>query len=269
MFLLTLMERVEECGELVSVCLNNFQKKPFTVKKDIYNRLLNTLTQRGESPSLIYSLLSRYNALEGLGFQAGVPDAVFDALVKHVSVTTECFASPLNNYLDRYCSAFPDIDCAFGSLGSFFNLEIIEGSFQANPPFTQTIMDRAYKKIHDALTNPLSGALSFAVIVPAWRLEVAWNNLISSPFNKMVVNVPALEHGYKNGGFRVNKYFAAQYDTSVVFLQNDLGSKRWPLTEECSSDIVSAFREGLPSIDVIKGIQMRGVYVPKSQREKR
>ena len=47
----------------------------------------------------------------------------------------ECFASPLNCYCPRFCSAFPDTDSVFGSVGSFFDFEFVEGSFEANPPF--------------------------------------------------------------------------------------------------------------------------------------
>jgi phosphorylated CTD-interacting factor 1 len=43
-------------------------------------------------------------------------------LVYHygVGVEAEGFASPLNCRWLRYCSAFPDTDAPFGSLGSFF-----------------------------------------------------------------------------------------------------------------------------------------------------
>jgi hypothetical protein len=36
--------------------------------------------------------------------------------------------------LGRFCSPFPDTDAAFGSLGSFFDMQPATGSFQAYPP---------------------------------------------------------------------------------------------------------------------------------------
>jgi hypothetical protein len=51
-----------------------------------------------------------------------------------MGVSVECFASPLNCHLPAFCSAFPDTDAAFGSLGSFFDFFPTEGSFQVNPP---------------------------------------------------------------------------------------------------------------------------------------
>ena len=41
----------------------------------------------------------------------------------------------LFHFHHRYYSAFLDTDSAFGSLGSFFDADITEGSYEANPPF--------------------------------------------------------------------------------------------------------------------------------------
>ena len=49
---------------------------------------------------------------------------MFECLEELWGVKCEGFASPLNCRLGagHFCSAFPDTDAAFGSLGSFFNL---------------------------------------------------------------------------------------------------------------------------------------------------
>jgi len=49
---------------------------------------------------------------------------VFACLEELWGVECEGFASPLNCRLGagHFCSAFPDTDAAFGSIGSFFNL---------------------------------------------------------------------------------------------------------------------------------------------------
>lgn len=61
-------------------------------------------------------------------------------LHSRLGVQLECFASPLNCRFDQYCSAFPDVDAPFGSLGSFFSFAPKEGSFEANPPFVPDVM---------------------------------------------------------------------------------------------------------------------------------
>ena len=118
----------------------------------------------------LYSLLARYHALQGHGFQAACPEKVFEVLQEQFDVSFECFAyvfhlslththtrgrsslrehyvwrthiahkshsnrSPMNCYFGRYCSAFPDVDSPFGSDGSFWNWNppSTGGSFQAN-----------------------------------------------------------------------------------------------------------------------------------------
>ena len=79
-------------------------------------------------------------------------------------------------------SAFPDVDGHFGSLGSFFDLEITSGSYQANPPFTQPIMQSFCDRVEKVLSDPSIGPLSFTVIIPAWKREPAWNRLDRSKF---------------------------------------------------------------------------------------
>jgi len=58
--------------------------------------------------------------LEGHGFHAACPPSEFTALRRVLGARAELFASPLNCYFPRYCSAFADTDRWFGSLGSFF-----------------------------------------------------------------------------------------------------------------------------------------------------
>ena len=77
---------------------------------------------------------------ENFGLHAALPHKAFDLLERRFHVTFECFASPFNCYFSQYCSAFPDIDCYFGSRGSFFDFKPKSGSFQANPPFSEEVM---------------------------------------------------------------------------------------------------------------------------------
>ncbi len=146
------------------------------------NNISDATSEQGFRADL-FSILTRYQALEGKGWQAGTPDAVQACLQRHFGVFAEAFASPLNCYHPLYFSAFPDTDGAFGSCGSFF--EFIEGeassttggSYVANPPFCQYAMLRAIEGIRGCLDRAKRNAhergkqeppLSFVVIVPAW-----------------------------------------------------------------------------------------------------
>jgi len=65
---------------------------------------------------------------------------------------TECFSTPFNRYYNYFCSAFPDLDEHFGSLGNFFHrmLEASKDKFtfptkvlKINPIFVLTSMNYA------------------------------------------------------------------------------------------------------------------------------
>lgn len=70
----------------------------------------------------LYILLSRYRSILGHGFQAALNEHSFRVLLKYFDVKFECFASPLNSTCTSFCSAFPSVDCFFGSVGNFFKL---------------------------------------------------------------------------------------------------------------------------------------------------
>ena len=91
-------------------------------KNNKYPPTTSTLLNRFHND--LYILLSRYYALQGHGFQAACPEDVFQVLkTSKLNAEYELFASPLNCFYgpSSYCSLFPEIDCKFGSLGSFWN----------------------------------------------------------------------------------------------------------------------------------------------------
>jgi len=131
-----------------------------------------------------FALLARYEALGGAGYQAAVDGAAFDVLKRRLGVGCEAFASPLNCRYGRFCSAFPDTDAAFGSLGSFFDFAPERGSFEMNPPFVPEVLlaaaEHAEKLV--AAADAAGARLSFAVIVPAWKDVPMWPALAGSKF---------------------------------------------------------------------------------------
>ena len=87
------------------------------------------------------------------------------ALQRGMGCVVECCASPFNTYMRNYCSAFPDTDSHFGSLGSFFTFEPTHGSFEANPPFNRQVIGEMFKHMLKLLQNA-SGPMSFVVVLP-------------------------------------------------------------------------------------------------------
>merc|ERR1712125_63860 len=88
----------------------------------------------------VFCCLLRYRSVLQKGSQAACVAEVFDVLRRTFDSRFECFASPMNCRYSSMCSAFPDTDAVFGSLGSFFALRPRTGSFQLNPPFVDDVI---------------------------------------------------------------------------------------------------------------------------------
>uniref|UniRef100_A0A665X9T6 mRNA (2'-O-methyladenosine-N(6)-)-methyltransferase n=1 Tax=Echeneis naucrates TaxID=173247 RepID=A0A665X9T6_ECHNA len=203
--------------------------------------------------SRVWCLLKRYQEMfgsganEGTGLQGALPVAVFEALNRQFGVSFECFASPLNCYFKQFCSAFPDIDGFFGSRGPFLSFSPVSGSFEANPPFCEELMDAMVKHFEELLDQS-SEPLSFIVFVPEWRDPVtpALTRMEASRFLRHQLSIPAYEHEYRSGSQHTCKreemYYRAVHGTAVLFLQNDAGFAKWAPTPERMAELMAAYR---------------------------
>jgi len=198
-----------------------------------------------------WMVITRYDTYIGQdegagGLHAALPSAVFRQLEQDFGVSVECFASPFNSYFPSYCSAFPDVDGVFGSLGSFFHLIPRQGSFEANPPFSEELMDRMVDHMEDLLgQNPL-GPLSFAVVLPHWEDNSAHQRLCQSSFLRETLVIPAKQHFYKSGlqhkeTNNNNILYKAVHATCIFFLQNDHAYSLWKPTKSKLDRLVDAF----------------------------
>uniref|UniRef100_A0A4W5RRD0 mRNA (2'-O-methyladenosine-N(6)-)-methyltransferase n=1 Tax=Hucho hucho TaxID=62062 RepID=A0A4W5RRD0_9TELE len=203
--------------------------------------------------SRVWCLIKRYLVMfgagvnEGTGLQGALPVPVFEALNKQFGVTFECFASPLNSYFKQFCSAFPDTDGFFGSRGPFLNFSPASGSFEANPPFSEELMD-AMVTHFEKLLEKSSEPLSFIIFVPEWRdpLTPALHRMESSAFRRYQMSVPAFEHEYRSGSQHICKkedmYYKAVHGTVVIFLQNAAGFAKWEPTPERIQELLAAYQ---------------------------
>jgi len=106
--------------------------------------------------------------------QWGISYEIYDQWYK-MGARYEAFASPLNTRMcssntsigashpakrpGAFCSLFPDIDKPFGSLGNFFDINILDyckpgnNIWCFNPPFVEDIMVRGVKKLNETFSN--------------------------------------------------------------------------------------------------------------------
>ncbi|KAL3859388.1 hypothetical protein ACJMK2_009611 [Sinanodonta woodiana] len=199
----------------------------------------------------VWCLLRRYHTMfgshasEGLSLQGALPIPVFECLHRVFGVTFECFASPLNCYFKQYCSAFPDTDCFFGSRGPILNFHPVSGSFEANPPFCEELMEAMVDHFENLLSES-SEPLSFIVFIPDWRdpPTEALMRLETSRFKKKQVVLPPFEHEYRHGFQHIctkdEMSIKSFHGTLVVFLQNDSGFARWGPTPERIKELILA-----------------------------
>ena len=248
------------CGGLsMKINIDHMQKL-----QRLHKRTLSNILGADESSSfsrLLFTLLLRYDALEGAGLQSAIPYSVFRFLHNKFGCNFESFASPFNCYEmkqggdSEFGSAFGDTDAWFGSDGSFFGVDFMSkgGCFQANPPFASEFMECMYQQMHHFLsvTNGDGTAdeeklpIQFVIFVPAWDESAGWQSLNSSPYLSKHCLIDQKKHYYAEGTQHrrsrresnakddggKGSYRIASFDTSVFFLQNAAAKKKWPLDE--------------------------------------
>jgi hypothetical protein len=261
-------------------CITNINDDNARKKEELLTLFIDNNTSNNKNPPStstllsefhndLYILLSRYYALQGHGFQAACPENVFKILnSSKLNVEYELFASPLNCFYGphSYCSLFAEIDCKFGSLGSFWNFFPSKhgGSYQCNPPFVHNIMELMVDRLHSILVGDLwtpssstkqsiaaspTPPLSFTIIVPAWLEDTSYIKLLNSKFLKKHILISVKDHGFCDGAQhqRRDRYRASPYDTSVFILQNDAGQRKYNIENSLENNIRHAFSSGVPS----------------------
>lgn len=219
-------------------------------------RLVNTrelVNMKMSFDQAVFCLLARYSALQGGhhrtgGYQASIHERCFDVLREDFQCEVECFASPFNCNLSRYCSMFPDLDRAFGSLGNFFEWRPTEGSFEANPPFSESIVTKMCDHIESLLrvADENTKPMSFVVIVPKWTERESWTRLSDSKWCAQAITLEQKDHGFCEGAQQLRdhtrRYRQSNHNTSVFFLQSERGARKWPVTDAKIERLRLSFR---------------------------
>ena len=202
-----------------------------------------------------FCLLQRYHNLSGgsEGYQMAISNEAFQWFRTNLSVNMECFASPLNCWNERFFSVSYDTDQYFGSLGNFFQfrhetsesgiskpfsyLFEVGGSFEANPPFVDSVMTSMAKHIHYLLDSVKTSTVpfSFSIVVPAWTdcegILIMNDSCYARPYVGYKLVLEKKEHYYRPGmQHRVldREKQLSNVNTFVYVLQNDAGSVKWP-----------------------------------------
>lgn len=281
---------IRDTGPFVSFQLN--QKKPYVKVTKTHLGKLRALycrtCRRGKPLSedvnsseyivfayCVFALLLRYGeSLGGAGYQAALGEDAFDVLKERLGVSCECFASPLNARYARFCSAFFDVDKYFGSLGNFFGhgFKPRAGSFEMNPPFVPETMLAAVEKASALLdeAQKRGAALSFVVVVPAWKECKFWHFLQSCSHLQHCDIVDAESHGFCDGAQHVRpmheRHRVSSFDTGVCYLQTAAAAARRPCDRDLRDVVTSAMKRTLGTCKNVEELERR--YRPPTKRAK-
>lgn len=138
--------------------------KTFDKMKDIYSGPKNKFDD------IMWGIIFRYQLLGSNNHQLAVLPNIMYKMYSDYKLNFECFASAINNTFPQYCSIYWDLERFFGSVGSFFNLIPIKGTFGFNPPYQKDIIEISIHKLFNFLEQTTE-ELTFIITIPVWDLH--------------------------------------------------------------------------------------------------
>lgn len=142
---LNITDKIKYKNELIiPIHIFNHLVKNYNIKNyNIYNT--DDLIINKDIISNIYILFTRYMTISNGNNQASILPSFKKLIKEKLNIKIELFGSPLNTSFTTFGSYFYDIDKHFGSIGNFFNMNIIRGYYEINPPFDRCIIHKIFK----------------------------------------------------------------------------------------------------------------------------
>ena len=134
----------------------------------IYDKLSNNYTgPKDLVDNYIWAIIYRYQLLGSNNHQLAVLPNTMEQLKNDFNLNFECFASAINSTFANYCSIYYDLEKYFGSVGSFFDITPIKGTFGFNPPYQTDIITNGLTRVLELLNNT-EEELTFIITIPIW-----------------------------------------------------------------------------------------------------
>lgn len=237
--------------------------------KSHFDDLKEMYATSGEHPAdqvltRIFAMVTRYDSIseDKSANQAALPRPMMRTLQDRLGVDFECYASPLNRYkhFSMFCSAWFDTDRYFGSVGAFQSFRPQSGSFEANPPFDNASVCACFQHISQLL-GAADGPMSYVVVIPTMDHSPSLGAAYATcaPYAVRTAAVPSGQHAYlmglqhrRTGVGGGEEYWWPEKGSQIYFLQNELGSARWPVTEAVIAELLAAFDPRSAAFNVTK-----------------
>ena len=134
----------------------------------IYNKISNCYSgPQNKMDDYVWAILYRYQLLGSNNHQLAVLPNIMMSMNKDYNLNFECFASLINNTFNHYCSIYYDLERYFGSVGSFFNITPLKGTFGFNPPYQKDVINKGINKLFIFLEESTE-ELTFIITIPIW-----------------------------------------------------------------------------------------------------
>ena len=208
----------------------------------IYDKLVNSYTgPKGKVDEYLWAIVFRYQLLGSNNHQLAVLPNIMESMTRDYNLNFECFASAINSTYPRYCSIYYDLEKYFGSVGSFFRITPIKGTFGFNPPYQKDIIELGINKLFGFLEKSTE-SLTFIITIPIWdnigrnymreqynneleKQNIDYgdfpivNNVRDSKFFKGLRMIPKEKFTYVDHNFELYKNKTIQ-NTYVIVLSN-------------------------------------------------
>lgn len=207
------------------------------ITKKYYNKLKKLFIYKSMSQNVfrqrVFSLLRRLKTMDLKEYRKRIPYKLFDYLKSTIGIQHECFATPLNCYLDSYSSLWYDSDKWFGSKGNFFSIKEYfpdGGSFQVFPPSTMLFVLIVSEYILDWVTKEKYKPLSFVFFMTKDKKYGVYDKLLKNKFTRLFIDINIIAHQYSFDfvyNMNLTEHKPNPTETTIVIIQNDIGHKKW------------------------------------------
>lgn len=114
----------------------------------------------------LWAIVFRYQLLGSNNHQLAVLPNIMNQMNNDYNLSFECFASSINSTFHNFCSIYYDLEKHFGSVGSFFSIVPLKGTFGFNPPYQTDIITKGILIILEYLNT--NKDLTFIITIPIW-----------------------------------------------------------------------------------------------------
>jgi hypothetical protein len=157
----------------------------------IYNEYNNDTIKDNIVIEYIYMIFIRYNSISNGNNQSSILPSFKKLIKDKLNIKIELFGSALNTSMYKFGSVFYDIEKVFGSIGNYFDTNIIKGYYEINPIFDKCLIDNIFIKCDSELTNAENNkyGLLFLLILPASYFKLSNINLFTNNYGNLPSNI--------------------------------------------------------------------------------